>query len=268
MQDNQPERTLLLIDGLNIARRCYEANPAEDSPDKAQAAVRSAFGSFKRALSEHKPDFAVAAFDFGGHTWRHDLYPDYRAKRKPMPQVLRDVLPQLKAQLEEKLDLASVTVEGVEADDVLALLQGVWSKAGKGKSIVMSTDKDLAFLMTQGALIRDHFAPEWRNAAWVEKKFFVRPELLHDVLALMGDEVDGVPGVAGIGAKTAAKLLNEHGGLDQVLAAAATMKGAVGEKLRAQADMALLSRKLVAFKTDFPLGLTWSAIRMQAPGAA
>lgn len=262
MQENTENKTLLLIDGLNIVRRCYEANPADDSPQKAEGAARSALASFRRALSEHTPDYAVAAFDFGGHTWRHDLYPAYREKRKPMPQVLRDILPMFKEQLGEKLSLRSVTAPGVEADDVLAMVHGIWSKAGKGKSIVMSTDKDLAYLVAEGAQVRDHFKPEWRDAEWIEKKFSVPPALLHDFLALMGDDVDGVPGVEGVGSKTAAKLLNEHGGLEQVLSAAATMKGAVGEKLRTQADMALLSRKLVGFKTDFSLGLRWRDLRM------
>lgn len=269
MVNTQPEQTLLLIDGLNIVRRCYEANPADDSPEKAQATVRSSLGSFKRALTEHKPDYALAAFDFGGPTWRHELYPAYREKRKPMPQVLRDVLPQFKEQLKEQTGMCCLTVPGVEADDVLATAFYAWSKTGRGPATVMSTDKDLAALIADGARVRDHFTPEWREEAWVQKKFGVPARLLHDVLALMGDDVDGVPGVDKVGAKTAAAWLLEHGSLENLLAAAGAIKGKAGERLREQADRARISRQLVAFKTDIQLGLTWSMCRMNsAPASA
>ncbi len=268
MQTSSPEQTLLVIDGLNIVRRVYEANLAPDSADKAQGAVRSSLASFRRALNEHRPDFALAAFDFGGNTWRHDLYQPYRETRKPMPTELREVLPQFKEQLEATTGLKSITVPEVEADDVIAAVTMAWLKTSKGPVIAMSTDKDLAELIAHGALVRDHFKPEWRDEVWVQNKFGVRAALLHDLLALMGDKTDGIPGIEKVGVKTAAAWLNEYGSLDNLLASADAIKGKAGERLREQADMARLSRKLVAFKTDMTLGLTWSMLRMPALASA
>ena len=261
------EQTFLLIDGLNIVRRVYEANLAPDSADKAQGAVRSSLASFKRALFEHKPDYALAAFDHGGNTWRHDLYALYRQKRKPMPQVLRDVIPQLREQLAD-IGLLSLSIPGVEADDTMAAAFFTWSKLGRGPATVMSTDKDMAYLVAFGARVRDHFKLEWRDEAWIQAKFGVPAALLQDLLALTGDSSDDIPGVVDVGAKTAAGWLNQHGSLENVLLAADTIKGKRGDNLRAGIDMARLSRQLVAFKTDMPLGINLSSLRMREPVAA
>jgi len=113
------EQRLLLIDGLNIVRRVYEANPQPDSREEVEGAVKSSFGSFKRALKEIAPTHVLAAFDYGGQTWRHRLYPAYRANRKPMPQALRDALPDLYDQLADRLGVAVVSIPDVEADDVI-----------------------------------------------------------------------------------------------------------------------------------------------------
>jgi len=260
---------LLLIDGLNIVRRCYEANPAPDSPEKAQATSQTAFSSFRRALVEHTHTHALAAFDFGGHTFRHDMYPRYREKRKPMPQELRDILPAFQQRLTEDLGLAVVCIPGVEADDVIGTVHTRWVACKAAPAIVVSTDKDLCQLIAAGALLRDHFKPEWRDADWVFTKFGVAPQQLGDLLALMGDSSDDIPGVAGIGVKTAAKLLTEYGDLESLLAAASGIKGKTGEQLREQAEMARLSRRLVALNTSVAVGVTWnSLLRQSAPAMA
>jgi DNA polymerase-1 len=259
---------LLLIDGLNIVRRCYEANPAPDSANKAKDAARSAFGSFKRALRENTPTHALAAFDYGGPTWRHALYARYREGRKPMPEELRAELPAFKARLTDELGLAVACVPNVEADDVIGTVFTRWMACKAAPAVVVSTDKDLCTLIAQGALVRDHFKPEWRDAAWVQAKFGVGPELLGDLLALMGDSVDDIPGVDGVGAKTAAKLLNEYGSLEALLAGASSIKGKLGERLVEQAGNARLSRQLVALDTAVEVGVTWNGLRYLAPEEA
>jgi protein Xni len=262
-----PEQVFLLIDGLNIVRRVYEANPAPDSQEKAQGAVRASLASFKRALSEHKPDFALAAFDYGGSTWRHDLYPLYRQKRKPMPQELREVIPQFRELLTD-MGLQSLCIPGVEADDTLASAFFTWSKLGRGPAIVMSTDKDMAALVAHGARVRDHFKLEWRDESWILAKFGVPAAQLQDLLALAGDSSDDIPGVTKVGLKTAAGWLRTHGTLENVLAAADSIPGKLGDNLRAEVDIARLSRQLVGFKTDIPLGINLSSLRMREPVAA
>jgi protein Xni len=265
--DNFGEPQLLLIDGLNIVRRCYEANPAPDSPEKAQATARTAFSSFRRALNENPHTHALAAFDYGGHTWRHDLYAQYREKRKPMPDELRDIVPAFRQRLTDELGLAVACIPGVEADDVIGTVHARWMACKAAPVVVVSTDKDLAQLIAQGARIRDHFKPEWRDAEWVMAKFGVVPEQLGDLLALMGDSTDDIPGVDGIGAKTAAKLLTEYGNLEALLAAAGGIKGKNGERLQEQAEMARLSRRLVALNESVAVGVTWNSLRRQTAEA-
>ena len=262
----QPQPTLLLIDGLNIVRRVYGAVPGDDGPEKVEGALKSSLASFRRALAENKPTHVLAAFDSGGKNWRHELWPDYRAARKPMPQELRDALPGFKEQL-AAAGVRSITMEAVEADDVIATAAHAWTRSKPGAAlVVVSNDKDLAQLMSIGALVRDHFQQVWRDAAWVQKAFGgVGPALLHDALALMGDSSDGVPGLKGVGPTTAGRWLTEHGGLEQLLAAADSVKGKAGETLRAGAEQVRLARKLVSFKTDIALGLTWNALRYQPP---
>lgn len=253
---------LLLIDGLNIVRRVYEANPAPDSPEKLEGALRSAHNSFKRALKEHTPTHVLAPFDAGGSTWRHDLYPDYRKDRKPMPALLQEALPAFKAELTAQLGIYTVAPPGVEADDTLVAVARCWRKHYPEHPVtLLSTDKDLAVLAAEGVRVYDHFKGEVRDNAWVEAKFGIQATQLLDYLALMGDSVDGVPGVAGVGAKTAARLLTTYGSLEAVLALpAGTDKAA--DKVLAQADLARLSRQLVSFKPDIELGLTFKMIRL------
>jgi 5'-3' exonuclease len=253
--------TLLLVDGLNILRRCYEANPAPDSVEKAQRSTLNAFSSFRRALVEHTPTHALAAFDYGGVTWRHDAYSRYRENRKPMPEVLRAEIPSFRQMLTEKLGLATACVPLVEAEDVIATVFYKWLAKTSAPCIVISTDKDLAQLMADGALIRDHFVPEWRDAAWARAKFGVEPAQLGDFLALMGDSADDIPGIEGVGPKTAAKLLQEYGTLNAILENMAAIRGKVGECIRAQADSARLSRQLVELKADVSVGVTWNSLQ-------
>lgn len=257
---------LLVIDGLSIVRRCYEANPTPDGPEKAEGALRAARGSFNRGLAEHNPTHALIAFDAGGVTWRHVLYPAYKQDRKPMPAPLADALPAFKESLRRE-GWAQAEHPGFEADDTFAsAAYTAVMQDFEAEVIGLSSDKDLATLVQFGVRIRDHFNDIWRDAAWCEQQFGVGPSRIQDWLALVGDKVDGVPGVEGVGRKTATKLLLEHGDLEGVLAAAPGIKGKVGERLVAHADLARLSRQLISLRLNlYPNGLDWEALR--APGA-
>lgn len=251
---------LLAIDGLNIVRRVYEANPDEDSPAKAEVALRNAFSSFRRLLDTHQPTHVLAAFDSGGLTWRNEIHPPYRAHRTPMPPVLREKLPAFYERLSDA-GLKVLCLEAVEADDVITTAVLRWLGEGRGDAIVSSTDKDLHVLIAYGALLWDHFKNEWHDRAWVENKFGVSPEMLTDLLALCGDSAEGIPGVEGIGQKGAAKLLNAYKNLEGIMAGAGILLNTTGQKLRAGRDMAFLSRELVKLKTDVRLGVTWKTLQ-------
>ena len=250
---------LLAIDGLNIVRRVYEASPEPDSAAKADTALRHALSSFRKLLATHSPSHVLAAFDFGGPTWRHALYPRYREQRAPMPSFLRDALPGFHDKLSAE-GLHVLMLPEVEADDVIGTGVLRWLAEGRGEAIVASTDKDLHVLIASGALVWDHFKGEWHDDAWVRNKFGVAPERMVDLLALMGDVTDGVPGVSKVGMKTAATLLNAYGDLDAVMAGAGILKTPIGERLRAEREILYLSRELVRLKTDVRLGVTWNML--------
>jgi len=256
---------LLAIDGLNIVRRIYEASPEPDSPEKAETALRFSLSAMHKLLHEHAPSHVVAAFDFGGPTWRHQIYSRYREQRAPMPDVLRSSLTTLYAEL-EKFHIKVLCIPEVEADDVIATSVLRWLGEGRGAAVVVSTDKDLHVLIQHGALIWDHFKNEWHDAAWVQNKFGVPPEQLEQLLALMGDATDGIPGVSKVGMKTAAKLLNAYGSIDAIMAGAGILKNTLGENLRKDAAILALSRQLVALKADVQLGVTWKMLALPPDG--
>jgi len=250
---------LLAIDGLSIVRRVYQANTDPDSPEKTEAALRFCLMSFRKLLHTHQPSHVLPAFDFGGPTWRHALYPGYRENREPMPEALCAALPGFYQKLYE-LGLTVVSVPAVETDDVIATAVLRWLNEQRGQAVIASTDKDLLVLIAHGARILDHFKNEWHDQAWVEKKFGVMPEQLTDLIALMGDLPDGIPGVSKIGLKTAARLLRAYGNLEGVMAGAGILMDPQGDRLRHDRDAAFLSRELARLKTDVQLGVTWNML--------
>ena len=250
---------LLAIDGLNIVRRVYEASPEPDTAEKAGVALRHALSSFRKLINGHAPTHVLPAFDFGGPTWRHALYPRYREARSPMPDALREGLPGFYENLAD-FGLHVVLIPEVEADDVIATAILRWRHEGRGDAVIASTDKDLHVLIADGAMLWDHFKGEWHDGAWVERKFGVSPGMLPDLLALMGDVSDSIPGVSKVGLKTAAKLLRAYGNLDAVMAGAGILQGPLGERLRKERKLLYLSRQLVQLKTDVRLGVTWNML--------
>jgi 5'-3' exonuclease len=250
---------LLIIDAMNIIRRIHEAVALPDGEEKVADTIKSSIASFRRALQTHGPTHAVAVFDHGGRTWKHALYAQYQANRKPMHALLRDGLLTIRQEL-KNMGLHCMAIEGIEADDAIAALAEKWCKASPGHVIILSTDKDFLQLLSDQVCIYDHFKGVWRDEAYVIGKFGVKPSQMGDLLALMGDAVDGIPGVAKIGSKTAAALLRINGNLDRVISNADKLTGQAGANLRKGIGMARLSRELVSFKTDMPLGLTWRVL--------
>lgn len=261
------EQKLLLIDGLGILRRIYEAVPGEDSDEKAEKAFASAQASFHRALTDHTPSHVLAAFDHGGATWRHQIYPQYKESRRPIPEPLREGLPIFFRRLElERIRVLSIP--GVEADDVIATAFFRWVEQSLSPVVVLANDKDLCQLMPEGARIYDHFAAAWRTEEGLMSKFGVQSAQFGDLLALMGDRNDDIPGVPGVGVKTAAKLLLDYGDLEGVLQAAPGIPGKLGESLQKGADLARLSKTLVTLKRDITLGVSWRDLRYAVPEKA
>ena len=251
--------TLLLVDALNLIRRVYAAQPGEDGAERAEGARQSCAQSLARALRQVRPTHAACVFDGEGPSWRHELDPGYKEGHAPMPEALRQALGGYRRAFGE-LGVTSLDFPGLEADDVIATM-AVKAAAAGASVVVLSTDKIFGELLPAGVRVRDHFRGRESDAATVEEKFGVRPELLADLLALAGDRGNNIPGVPGIGAKTAAKLLARHGCLDQALRSAAEIEGKLGQRLREHADTARFCRQLVALRTDLDLGVNLNQLR-------
>ena len=243
---------LLLVDALNLIRRVHAAQPDEDTAQKAEDARTATVQSLRRALREVSPTHAVAVFEGEGPSFRHALHPPYKTGRKPMPGTLAQALPAFR---ESFLDLgvASYSLPATEADDVI----GTFARKAENAdvtAVILSTDKAFLQLLSDRIRVRDHFNQKELDAGYVRQKFGVGPGQLVDYLALVGDPQNHIPGVAGVGAKTAAALIDEHERLDTVLDRAATMSGSVRTKLLEGADAARLSRSLLQLKCDLSLG--------------
>ena len=259
---------LYLVDGSAYIFRAYHRLPPLTNP--VGTPVGAVFGYttmlWKLAEDLHKadgPTHLAVILDKAGKSFRNDLYPAYKANRPPAPEDLVPQFPLIR-DATRAFSLPVIEEAGLEADDLIASYARAASADGWDVTIV-SSDKDLMQLVgphENGSRVDmldtmknlRIFIPE------VEEKFGVTPDKVGDVLALMGDAVDNVPGIRGIGPKTATKLIQEHGGLEEALAAAPAMKASkLRESLIEQADMARLSRVLVALKEDAPLPLPLEA---------
>jgi DNA polymerase-1 len=250
----------LLIDGFNLAYRCFYATPALTRADGFPTnALHGWVKSLWRLIDQEKPAHTVVFFDLGGSRERLELHPEYKAQRAEMPDDLSRQIPGVKT-LTRLLGLAAVEIDGVESDDLLATCAVRRAEAGDDVLIV-SSDKDFAQLV--GERIRVLLPPPsaqprlgWRllDAAGVREKFGVGPERIVDYLALIGDTSDNIPGLNGVGPKTAIKWLERHGDLEGILAAAATVEP---ERFRAplveSAERLRLNRRLVTLNLTHAL---------------
>ena len=244
---------LLLVDGSSYLYRAFHAMPDLRGPEgQPTGAVRGMVAMLKKLQTDVGAEHAVCVFDASGPTFRDEWYPEYKAQRSPMP-------PELRAQIEpihevvKLLGWPTLTVPGVEADDVIGTLCRVGTDQGH-RVIVSTGDKDLSQLVNPDVELINTMSNERLDEAGVLAKFGVPPNRIIDYLTLMGDTVDNVPGVTGVGPKTAAKWIAEYGSLDGVIAAAGAIKGKAGENLRAALDWLPMGRKLVTVKLDCELG--------------
>lgn len=254
---------VLIVDALNLIRRVYAATPEEADPQHFDGALTATVQSLRRAVKSAAPTHAVAVFDGTEPTWRHDLYEEYKAGRKPMPEALREGLGRYRVAFEE-VGVQSVTKPDLEADDIAATLASKVAERD-GDALILSTDKVYCQLLSERIGIRDHFQKLDVNRGYVVEKFGVGPERLVDFWALAGNASTHIPGVTGVGAKTAASLLEEHGSLENVLAAAANMDGKIGERLREEAELARVSYRLAELRRDLDLGWNLKMFRLEAP---
>ena len=254
----------LVVDALNLIRRVYAATPEDEGAQHFEGALQASVQSLRRALRDAGPTHAVAAFDGTEPTWRHEVYSDYKAGRKPMPELLRDGLDRYRVAFKE-LGVLSVSKPELEADDIAATLATKVAEHN-GQAVILSTDKVYCQLISDRITIRDHFLKQDLDRGYVVEKFGVAPELLVDFWGLAGNASTHIPGVQGVGAKTAAKLLEEHGSLEEVLAGADAVSGKLGERLRAGMEDARMSRQLAGLRCALELGWNLKMFRIEPQG--
>jgi len=260
-------RKLILVDGSGYLYRAFNAlPPLSNSKGEPTGAILGVLNMLNKMIKEESPDRIAVVFDAPGRTFRDDLFEQYKAHRPAMPDDLRSQIQPLYDTV-AAMGLALLRVPGVEADDVIGTLakQG----AASGYQVLISTgDKDMAQLVGPNVGLINTMSNTRLDRAGVKAKFDVFPEQIVDYLALVGDSSDNIPGITGVGPKTAAKWLNQYQTLDELVARAADIGGKVGENLRNELAMLELSRKLATIDTNLTLDVSADALAGGVPDVA
>jgi len=265
------ENPLILVDGSSYLYRAYHAfPPLTNSAGEPTGAMYGVLNMLRSLLLQYKPSHVAVVFDAKGKTFRDELFEEYKSHRPPMPDDLRAQIEPLHAMV-RAMGLPLLAVSGVEADDVIGTLAQAAEKMGK--PVLISTgDKDMAQLVTPNITLINTMNNAILGPEEVQEKYGVPPSLIIDFLALMGDSSDNIPGVPGVGEKTAQALLQGLGGINDIYAnldrvATLTFRGAktMGAKLEQNKEAALLSYQLATIKTDVELEQTCDQLTVDAP---
>ncbi|MBD3169201.1 MAG: DNA polymerase I, partial [candidate division Zixibacteria bacterium] len=262
---------LVLIDGTALAYRSFYAfirNPLISSKGENTSTSFGFINSIQKLKREYKPEYMAVSFDLGAPTVRHKIYPEYKSTRAKMPDEMVDTLPRLNSVV-EAMNLPVVAIEGIEADDIIGTL--AVKGAEEGLDVYIYTgDKDFFQLVNDRISIiypgKKGEDDKVLDAKGVEKKFGVPPDKVIDVLALMGDSSDNIPGVPGIGPKTANQLIKEIGGFEKIYQSLDSItKKKLKEKLEENREQAILSRDLVTIKTDIDVDKNIHDLKVSEP---
>lgn len=265
------ENPLILVDGSSYLYRAYHAfPPLTNSAGEPTGAMYGVLNMLKSLLMQYQPSHVAVVFDAKGKTFRDELFEHYKSHRPPMPDDLRAQIAPLH-EMVKAMGLPLLAVSGVEADDVIGTLA---LEAGKqGRSVLISTgDKDMAQLVTPDITLINTMSNTVLGPEEVEEKYGVPPALIIDFLAMMGDSSDNIPGVPGVGEKTAQALLQGLGGMHAIYdnldkVADLSFRGAktMAAKLEQSRDVAFLSYQLATIKTDVPLEVSYDQLTVNQP---
>jgi DNA polymerase-1 len=257
---------LVLVDGSSYLYRAFHAiPPLSTKAGEPTNAVLGVVNMLYKLLDEEKPERMAVVFDAPGKTFRDDLYAEYKADRPPMPDELRaQVEPLLEAI--KGMGICLLRIDGVEADDVIGTLAR--QAAAAGASTVISTgDKDLAQLVDEHVTLVNTMDNTTLDRERVVQKFGVTPEQIVDYLALVGDSIDNIPGIPGVGPKTAVKWLQQYGDLETLKAKAGEVGGKIGDRLREGLSTLDLSKQLATIRCDVELPLTIDELALKPQDA-
>ncbi|MDH3632338.1 MAG: DNA polymerase I [Gammaproteobacteria bacterium] len=253
--NQEKQKKLVLVDGSSYLFRAYHGLPKLESPSRhPTGAIYGVLNMLRKLVRDEQPDKVAVVFDAKGKTFRNDIYPEYKANRPPMPDELRVQIEPLHEIIKAQ-GLPLISIEGVEADDVIGTMSQQATK--QGYTVLISTgDKDMAQLVNENVRLINTMNNHFMDEAAVVEKFQVRADQIIDYLALMGDSSDNIPGVPKVGPKTAAKWIDEYGGLQGVMDNADEIKGKVGEYLRESLGFLPMSYELATIKLDCDIGIS------------
>ncbi len=260
----EQSRRLYLIDGSSYIYRAYFAiRHLSNSRGLATNAVLGFVNMLLKVVREHSPDHLAVVFDAKGPTFRKELYPEYKANRVAMPEDLVPQIPYIK-EVVRAFNMPAIEKEGFEADDIIATLAKKFAAEGLEITVVTG-DKDLMQIVSDRIRLLDTMKDKVSGLEEVAERFGGTPDKVIEVQALAGDSSDNIPGVPGIGEKTAVKLIREFGTVEELLERSAEVKGKMGEKLREFAKQARLSKRLVTLVDDLPLDLDYASFALSEP---
>jgi len=258
---------LVLVDGSSYVYRAFHAlPPLSNSRGEPTGALLGVLNMLLKFIKDYQPRRIAVVFDAPGRTFRDELFTEYKAHRPSMPDELRSQIEPL-MQVIRAQGLPLLRVPGVEADDVIGTLARRAAQAGQ-QVLISTGDKDMAQLVDGSITLINTMNNAALDRGGVKAKFDVYPEQIVDFLALIGDSSDNIPGIDKVGPKTGAKLLQQYGGLDELIAHVAEVPGKVGENLRAGLRTLELSRRLATIRTDLELPLSLEELTPGAPDVA
>lgn len=262
---------LILLDAYALIYRAYYAlirSPRINSKHMNTSAIFGFVNSLEEVLKKENPDYIGVAFDPKGGTFRHKIYPQYKAQREETPEDIRIAIPYIK-QILEAYRIPVLEVQGYEADDVIGTLAAKAAEQGDIMTYMMTPDKDYGQLVKENVKMlcpqhgKDGF--EILGPEEVCKKYGIQsPSQVIDLLGLMGDASDNVPGCPGVGEKTAVKLINEFGGIDRLLERLGELRGCLKQKVEDHVEGIKFSKFLVTIKTDIPISLDFKLLRRKS----
>lgn len=262
------DKKLLIIDGLNLIRRLYAALESEKDLDRRVERTQSiSIDALAKLTHQFDPAYVVVVFDSNGKTWRHEVYPEYKLGRVPMDDQLLESLPEF-AKIFRFNKLPCLRLDGWEADDLIATL-AVKAAQHNIISYIVSTDKGFTQLLSDDRILQyDYFARLGYDKIWVPGKYGVEPHQLTDYWALVGDTTNRIPGVKGIGPKTALGIINAFPTIEDIYNNLSSFSERTQKLLAGGYDQCLKSRALVALKTDVNIGIRLSQLSYVNPSTS
>lgn len=260
------KETIYIIDGSSVIYRAFHAVPSSftNAMGMPTNAVYGFTQTLRKIIKDFSPRYICVAFDVKGPSFRHGLFAQYKAERPPMPDALSVQIPYIK-KIVKAFKVRSIEMPSYEADDVIATLAKRFEKSGLRIALITG-DKDMYQLVNGDIVILDYLTEKEYGPAEVAEKFGVRPDLIRDLIGLAGDTSDNIPGVPGIGFKTAAKLLNKYGSMEAIFEDVENISGdKLRENLKTFKDQAFLSRVLATLHPDVPFECSLEDLEYNGP---